>query len=436
MSAAATSSMVKGIPMPMTAPLQGHTPCQIVTIAMQLPNGSIQPRVCLVPYVGPLPAQTQVLTSLQQLQQFQLLAPLATPTLVPSPQPQPAHLLIPTQQKSTSESDKNDSNSSETEKAEEPEKAEEKETSSTSQGASKITTGEEVSTQSPSPSTSQVEECSNASTSLVAETIEEATVVTNVQQEETHVEKHTTDAVPEPIDAPLPKQSNDATPVPQRSSPDITEAKTQPEEPRKVPKINAKDIRNEAEFPSLLVPSSPKLPRRISTDKKSTKSSASSEAIKPEDTYKKAKIYKTVKRIRVRREKTPNAEEVGILEKNTRVQLLYVDGRKGRVIHPINGWVSMKKKKEKQLVQIFNGKPAVTVSNIARSLHREADVLQFLRSKSLRPQRCIWRKNEDFARVEFPSHSEAVKLIRGSYVCDSVKLNAKWDGDYELTVDL
>jgi len=444
MSAAATRSVAQ-VPMaPPSSPLHGHTPCQIVTIAMQLPNGSIQPRVCLVPYVGPIPAQTQVLTSLQQLQQFQLLTPSSqtgSPTLVPSSQPQTTnHLFFQSKQTASSSAEENkdesravDQNKVQNSKVEAGDIAEAVSEKDTIEN-------EEVSDQSPSPSS----------------VMEKPTVVTNVQEtEETHVEKDKTDVVPEPTEPttseavaqPKTEPSAEKTEDPAEKTEDPEPSKKVPLpiiQPKKlppaveevVPNVEAKDFKCEEEFPSLGGPSSPRAPRRIMSSE--ALSSICSEAPEPDsqENYTKAKIYTTRKRIRVRSDKTLNAEEVGILEKNTRVQLLYISGRKGRIVHPINGWVSMKKKKEKQLVQIFCGTPAVEVSNMARSLNRESDVLKFLRNKKLRPTRCVWRKNEDFARVEFSSHSEATKLIKGSYICDNVKLAAKWDEDYELTVDL
>jgi len=63
---------------------------------MQMADGSVRQQVYLVPFYGPIPAQTTVLTSLQQLQQFMPPAQ-AGPTLVPSPQPQKAPNATPIQ---------------------------------------------------------------------------------------------------------------------------------------------------------------------------------------------------------------------------------------------------------------------------------------------------------------------------------------------------
>merc|ERR1719210_1463295 len=70
-----------------------------------LPDGTISHRVYLVPYMGPIPQHTTILTSLQQLQHFQ---PVARPTIIPSAQPQSSNavqIFSPLQKATTSQTE-------------------------------------------------------------------------------------------------------------------------------------------------------------------------------------------------------------------------------------------------------------------------------------------------------------------------------------------
>ena len=98
------------------------------------------------------------------------------------------------------------------------------------------------------------------------------------------------------------------------------------------------------------------------------------------------------------------------------VHIVFVEGKKGRIVEPLNGWVSMRKNKKAILTQVFNNfeAPTVILSNLDSSLTREKDVLNFLRKQDCRPTRCIWQKKDDFVTVFFTKHKDASKLVRGS----------------------
>jgi len=383
----------------MASTLQGHTACQVMTMALQMPDGSVQHQVYLVPFYGPIPASTTVLTSLQQLQQLQ---PRAGPTLIPSSQPQASALQLvspPIQagiQKRTVDSsgkmNKVDANGS---------------TNETKESG-------ESSAESPSdPSAAIVEECSKTSESMVDHDAEDETnVISNVQQ--VPVEKDETVAVPQPTEV-----------IPIKVVPPPT------------------PVMSTEEFPSLGGPrsrenfSSPGEICREESLHTSSESGESSQSDFPKE-WTKAYVYKTMKRTRVRADKTPTSDEVGILEKGEKVHVVFIEGRKGRIVYPFNGWVSMRKKKERQLAQTFSNmtNPTVILSSLDSSLKKEKDVLNFLRSQDLRPTRCIWQKKDDFVTVYFTEHKDASKLVRGKFFCNDTQLTATWADSYAKMVEL
>eukprot|EP00493_Phyllostaurus_siculus_P022621 UN22955 len=139
-----------------------------------------------------------------------------------------------------------------------------------------------------------------------------------------------------------------------------------------------------------------------------------------------------MKRARVRVDKTSTSDEVGILDAGQYVHIVFVEGKKGRIVEPLNGWVSMRKNKKAILIQVFNNfeAPTVILSNLDPSLTREKDVLNFLRKQDCRPTRCIWQKKDDFVTVFFTKHKDASKLVRGKFVCNNTELKAVWADGY------
>jgi hypothetical protein len=145
-----------------------------------------------------------------------------------------------------------------------------------------------------------------------------------------------------------------------------------------------------------------------------------------------------MKRARVRVDKTSTSDEVGILDAGQYVHIVFVEGKKGRIVEPLNGWVSLRKNKKAILTQVFNNfeAPTVILSNLDSSFTREKDVLNFLRKQDCRPTRCIWQKKDDFVTVFFTKHKDASKLVRGKFVCNNTELKAVWADGYAKTVQL
>lgn len=358
-----------------------------------MPDGSLRQQVYLVPFYGPIPAHTTVVTSLQQLQQFQL--PVG-PTLIPSPQPQkqtsslqivspqPVQFGTPqrTEEPHSGLADKVDANGTTNENEQSGESPANNPTSN--------------------PSASSVEECSKENESLVDHDSEEKNVISNVQE--------------------VPVENNETVGIP----PATSEVTQQVQPSQTLPLSENSDACIEISEPKLISPRTESM-HPLSESGESSQSD-----------FSKAYVYKTLKRVRVRAGNTPTSDEVGILDKGQYVNIVFVDGRKGRIVEPLNGWVSLKKKKEKQLTQVFNNfeAPTVILRNLDSSLCKEKDVLNFLRSQDCRPTRCIWQKKDDFVTVFFTTHKDASKLVRGKYICNDTLLTAEWADGYAKTVSL
>jgi len=404
---------------PMTSTLQGHTACQVMTMPMQMADGSVRQQVYLVPFYGPIPAQTTVLTSLQQLQQFMPPAQ-AGPTLVPSPQPQKAPNATPIQivspspvQIAAKNTQRTDDTSGKLDTVD----------ANGATNENKVLTGGESSATSPSiPSAATVEECSktkNGSESLVDQDSEDQThVISNVQG---------------------PVESSETVEVPPQAPTQINE-----EQPLEA-KVSSKFPIASEEFPQLHAGSrsrenSAHSNEIISREESIHTSSESGDSQNSDFSkeFSKAFVYKTMKRARVRVDKTSTSDEVGILDAGKYVHIVFVEGKKGRIVEPLNGWVSMRKNKKAILTQVFNNfeAPTVILSNLDPSLTREKDVLNFLRKQDCRPTRCIWQKKDDFVTVFFTKHKDASKLVRGKFVCNNTELKAVWADGYAKTVQL
>jgi len=389
---------------------------------MQMADGSVRQQVYLVPFYGPIPAQTTVLTSLQQLQQFMPPAQ-AGPTLVPSPQPQKAPNATPIQivspspvQIAAKNTQRTDDTSGKLDSVD----------ANGATNENKVLTGGESSATSPSiPSAATVEECSktkNGSESLVDQDSEDQThVISNVQ---------------------VPVESSETVEVPPQAPTQINEEQS----------LEAK-VHPSSKFPI----ASEEFPQLHDGSRSRENSAHSNEIISREESihtssesgdsqnsdfskeFSKAFVYKTMKRARVRVDKTSTSDEVGILDAGKYVHIVFVEGgKKGRIVEPLNGWVSMRKNKKAILTQVFNNfeAPTVILSNLDPSLTREKDVLNFLRKQDCRPTRCIWQKKDDFVTVFFTKHKDASKLVRGKFVCNNTKLKAVWADGYAKTVQL
>jgi len=287
----------------------------------------------------------------------------------------------------------------------------------------KVLTGGESSATSPSiPSAATVEECSktkNGSESLVDQDSEDQThVISNVQG---------------------PVESSETVEVPPQAPTQINE-----EQPLEA-KVSSKFPIASEEFPQLHAGSrsrenSAHSNEIISREESIHTSSESGDSQNSDFSkeFSKAFVYKTMKRARVRVDKTSTSDEVGILDAGKYVHIVFVEGKKGRIVEPLNGWVSMRKNKKAILTQVFNNfeAPTVILSNLDPSLTREKDVLNFLRKQDCRPTRCIWQKKDDFVTVFFTKHKDASKLVRGKFVCNNTELKAVWADGYAKTVQL
>lgn len=370
-----------------------------MTMAMRMPDGTVKQQFVLVPFYGPIPAQTKVVTSLQQLQQFRHQA---GPTLIPSPQPQAnsLHIVSPPVQIETTQRTADSSGTM------------------NMVDANGVTNENkesgESSAKSPSnPSAAIVEDCSKTPVSRVDhETVEKTHVISNVP--EVHVENNESVAVPQ--------------------IPDVTQTKelSPPATASTFPTLSGPILSRE----NSESPGEEELIREESLHTSSDSGESHQSDFSKECT--KAYVYKTMKKVRVRADKTATSDEVGILEKGKYVHIVFVEGKKGRIVEPLNGWVSLRKKKVTQVSQIFNnfGAPSVILRNLHSSLQKEKDILNFLRSQNIRPTRCIWQKKDDFVTVFFTKHKDASKLVRGKYVCNDIKLTAEWSDSYAKMVEL
>lgn len=159
--------------------------------------------------------------------------------------------------------------------------------------------------------------------------------------------------------------------------------------------------------------------------------------------YKKALVYKTLKKLRVRADTTINGPEVGILEAGTTVKLVCLDekGRKGRIVEPLDGWVSMKKKGKKMLIQIWNGIPTVCIRGLTTKVFgSEEELAGALRSRNINMSNVIWRSPSNrtsAAFIEFETHNDALQLKKKGLELDfGVPLKIDWSHRYRNEVPL
>lgn len=157
--------------------------------------------------------------------------------------------------------------------------------------------------------------------------------------------------------------------------------------------------------------------------------------------YKKALVYKTLKKLRVRADPTIDGPEVGILEAGTIVKLVCLDekGRKGRIVEPLDGWVSMKKKGKKMLVQIWKGIPTVCIRGLTTKVFGSKEELaSALRSQGINMKNVIWSPSNrtSAAFVEFNTHKEALQLKKRELDFGPVSLKIDWSHRYRNEVPL
>lgn len=158
----------------------------------------------------------------------------------------------------------------------------------------------------------------------------------------------------------------------------------------------------------------------------------------------KAFLYKTEAKCRVRVSRSITGEVVGILQKGVEVKITEVVGIKGRIVTPLDGYVSMRKKGKNLLKKVFEGVPTICLRNLPTDyLSRVEDIKVFLRKKGVRPSHVIWRINRgsgDFcnhAFVEFDSHNDAQKLKNMKDLrMHGEKLKIDWSRRYGKEIEI
>merc|ERR1712048_901624 len=74
--------------------------------------------------------------------------------------------------------------------------------------------------------------------------------------------------------------------------------------------------------------------------------------------------YRTRVKCRVRVNRSISGEVVGILKKGTDVKITEIVGNKGRIISPLDGYISMTKKRKDLLDKLDEGVPTVCLRNL------------------------------------------------------------------------
>lgn len=198
-----------------------------------------------------------------------------------------------------------------------------------------------------------------------------------------------------------------------------------------------KNLNCKAEFPSL-PPLSLSRNNSDSSSELETEEANANEALQKDEIvtkeFTKAFLYRTLKRIRVRQTNSIDGDVVGILEKNEDVKVVKIEGRKARIVSPLNGWVSLKKKKEKQISRVFKGTPTVCLTNVPFSRRGDKELRNFLREKGFRPSRIVRTKTN--ALIEFAKHKEAFQLLKSDLHVGGSSLKFEWGNRYanEVTV--
>jgi len=155
-------------------------------------------------------------------------------------------------------------------------------------------------------------------------------------------------------------------------------------------------------------------------------------------------LYQTQVKCRVRASRSITGEVVGILQKGVEVKITEVVGNKGRIVSPLDGYVSMRKKGKNQLKKVFEGVPTVCLRNLPTDyLSRAEDIKDFLRKKGARPSHVIWRihrNSGDFcthAFVEFDRHRDAQKLMNMKDLrMHGEKLKVDWSRRYGNEIEI
>lgn len=401
----------KATPMQATQlPPNGMTPCIIVMSQRVMPDGNVIYQQCLVPYMGPLPAANQI-PVLNQLPS-PLLAHPPMPSVVPTSHPiTSTRVSLPQQQQQQ-----------QAPQAEEPSQAEPQDSQPLEDEVSEpLSAG--VAPAEVQPTTSQPQEVVRPSN------VHSEPIVETVEIDQTTV-AHATEEIVEPL-PDLAKKDPTTSKLKWLSSPRDGER-------RKFPTLSGRPSRNR-----VVSSTSASSVRSIESHASQESGDAGSVSSYNGAEFRTAWLYRSVRRVRVRADKTPDAPEVGQLDKGTEVKLVVIEGKKGRIVSPFDGWVSMKKKKMDQFEQLFDGTPTICLRNIPKKLKTEQEVKEMLAKYGVRASRVIWRLDNakervNYAYVEFNTHDLAQNGLKKKKKINKEypKLKIDWSRRYAMQVEL
>jgi hypothetical protein len=411
------------------------TPCIIVMSQRLMPEGNVIYQQCLVPYMGPLPATHQIPVLNQLPSQIGFVHP-PMPSVVPTSHPiASTRVSLPQQQQ---------------QQATEPTQPAAEEVSEAENSSAGVAPAVVQPTNSQTPEVIRPPNSSNVLPEPIVETVE---------IEQTTVAHAPVEPVVEEVVEPLPeiaKKDPTASKLKWLSSPREGERrKVQVKETPKPQVVDrdVQDVKNFNEFPTLSGrPRNRIVSSTSSSSVRSVESHASQESGDAGSIssynggeYRTAWLYRSARRVRVRADKTSDAPEVGILEKGTEVKLVVIEGKKGRIVEPFDGWVSMKKKKMDQFEQLFDSTstPTICLRNIPKNLKSEMEVKDMLAKYGIRTSRIIWRLDNakerlNYAYVEFSTHDQAQNTLKKKKKInkDHPKLKIDWSRRYAMQVEL
>jgi len=386
-------------------PPNGMTPCIIVMSQRLTPEGNVIYQQCLVPYMGPLPATHQIPVLNQLPSQIGFVHP-PMPSVVPTSHPiASTRVSLPQQQQAT-----------------EPTQPAAEEVSEAENSSAGVAPAVVQPTKSQTPEVIRPSNSSNVHSEPIVETVE---------IEQTTVAHAPVEPVVEEVVEPLPeltKKDPTASKLKWLSSPREGER-------RKFPTLSGR--------PRNRIVSSTSSSSVRSVESHASQESGDAGSVSGE--YRTAWLYRSARRVRVRADKTTDAPEVGILEKGTEVKLVVIEGKKGRIVEPFDGWVSMIKKKMDQFEQLFdsNSTPTICLRNIPKNLKSEMEVKDLLAKYGIRTSRIIWRLDNakerlNYAYVEFSTHDQAQNTLKKKKKInkDYPKLKIDWSRRYAMQVEL
>lgn len=160
----------------------------------------------------------------------------------------------------------------------------------------------------------------------------------------------------------------------------------------------------------------------------------------------KAFVYRTLQKVRVRADKTIDSPQITILNANVEVKVVEVfKGKKGKIVEPVEGWVSLRKKGKKCLEQIFTGTPSVCLRNIPKDKIRiEKDLQSLLIKNKIKFSKIVWRRIsgsqqlKNHAFIEFDDHQCAERLMKKAkqFFEGKHSMKVNWSKRYAQEVDV